>query len=461
MTKIFLGWSFLVFSFFLMSCQGQKKFQVVHWTEGQPLKQTEAIDHLETKSIQTTKTAVGNFERNVQTFLGFEIENTFVKKSFNKKKLTALSGQVLNLKYIDSKKLSDFDLRLTQDYLQVKFLQVLPLLETKTKVKFLEAKAVLSFEKKSAVPYWRVDYIDQVGVPKAVYLDAKFMVAKTCRLGSQFDENETSALLYPSGPKQSLLTEVLLSHLKPKPLANNLVAVTSESPGKIESMTEALNFSVDDYRFDQVQVFYYLNRSLTWFASIFKIENLRPVEAVVHIGYPEKTNSAFYYQGRIRVGAGDGVTYDHIPKDPSIIIHESVHAVVEQVAGLPYEGAGGSLNEAFADFFTAVQLQNQNLGEVSFLKGSYKRSLDTIVLLSEMNNGLYHDSLIVSGFFWQLQKEIDKDKVTHLAFLTLTKLNLVSDFKDFLDQFKLAAAQSLTDEENKIALKLLEKRGFL
>ncbi|MBC7466645.1 MAG: hypothetical protein H7256_11695 [Bdellovibrio sp.] len=461
MFKIFLSWSFIILSVFLMSCQAQKKFQIVQWSEGQSLKQTEALDHVQTKSVQNTKTEVGNFERNVQTFLGFEIENTFVKKSYKNMKLTELSGQILNLKYIDSKKLSDFDQKLTQDYLQVKFLQILPTIESKTKVKFLEAKPVLSVEKKNAIPYWRMDYIDQIGVPKAVYLDSKFIVAKTRRLGSQFDENQTSALLYPSGPKQSLLTDVLLSHLKPVPLANDLISVSSESPAKIESMTQALDFAVDDYRFDQVQVFYYLNRSLSWFATTFKIKNLQPLEAVVHIGYPEKTNSAFYYQGRIRVGAGDGITYDHIPKDPSIVIHESVHSVIEQVAGLPYEGAGGSLNEAFADFFTAVQLQNQNLGEVSFLKGSYKRSLDTVVLLSQANAGLYHDSLIVSGFLWQLQKEVDKNKVTQLAFLTLTKLNLVSDFKDFREKFKLAAVQSLTEDENKITLKLLEKRELL
>lgn len=455
MNKVYLFLSALVFSYFLIACQGKKSFEVVNWSPGQPISRIDKINSLDLKTVQSIKTKFEIIENSVQNYEGFEIENSFIKKNYSDGNIKSISAQFFNPKKIKKDSLKKFDLTVSKNFLELKFLQSR---EDQEKVKILEIKPVLVVQKNEIIPFWRADYFDRVGVSWASYLDADFKLIEKRRVGSQF--NETSALIYPSGPKLSPLTDVILSHLKAQPIANDNLTVLSESPFKISSMSQPLNFAIDDYRFDQVQVFYYLNRSLSWFKTTFKIDNLRNLEAIVHIGYPEKTNAAFYYQGHIRIGSGDGISYSGIPKDPSIVIHESVHSVIEQVAGLPYEGSGGSLNEAFSDFFTAIQLQNPKLGEVAYLKGPFKRTLETRINLSEINQGLYHDSLIVSGFLWQLQKNIAQDKITKIAFITLTKLNLLSDYKDFSEKFKITAEKNLTSEEYKTVLTEMEHRGF-
>ncbi|MFZ3231452.1 MAG: hypothetical protein WA160_14690 [Pseudobdellovibrio sp.] len=455
MNNIYLFLRVAGLSILFTACQGQKKFEVVNWSEGQPTSAVKKIDNLDSNFVHNTKTKFVAIENSIQRYEGFEIENSFIKKSYVNGTIKNISAQVFNPKNLNKKKITQFDLTLSQDFLQLKLLQSLGIQE---KIQILKVKPVLVVKKDEVVPYWKADYIDRIGVPWAYYLDSDFKLIEKVRVGSQF--NEISALVFPTGPKLSVLTDVILSNLKSQPIANDQITVVSESPYKINSMSQPLNFAIDDFRFDQVQVFYYINKSLDWFKSNFQIERLQNLEAVVHIGYPEKTNSAFYYQGRIRIGAGDGITYNRIPKDPSIVIHESVHSIVEQVAGLPYEGAGGSLNEAFCDFFTAVQLQNPNMGEVAFLKGPFKRSLETRTNLSEATAGLYHDSIIISGLLWQLQKNIAQDKITKVAFITLTKLNLISDFNDFSYKLKSTALENLTADEYKIVQAELSQRGF-
>jgi Zn-dependent metalloprotease len=160
------------------------------------------------------------------------------------------------------------------------------------------------------------------------------------------------------------------------------------------------------------------------------------------------------------LGLGDDQTYSHIPQDPSIVIHESVHALVDSIARLPYEGEGGSLNEAFADFFTALQLDNPNMGEAAYLKGPYRRTLANDFKLADKTGGLYHDSGIVSGALWDLRKSLGQDKARQIALSTLNRLTPGSDLADFGVQVKEVLSLVLSIEEVGIAVAMLEKRGF-
>src|SRR5690606_11323605 len=108
-------------------------------------------------------------------------------------------------------------------------------------------------------------------------------------------------------------------------------------------------------------------------------------------------NIAYYYNGNIRLGAGDGVTYKNIHRDPSIVMHEASHAFIQSIGQLSTESEGGSLNEAFADFFTALILDHPKMAEFAYIPGPYKRSLDNNTNATSFNGGLYHDSLVVSG----------------------------------------------------------------
>lgn len=157
----------------------------------------------------------------------------------------------------------------------------------------------------------------------------------------------------------------------------------------------------------------------------------------------------------------DDEIYSHLSQDPSVVIHESVHAFVDIVAGLPFEGEGGSINEGFADFFTAVQLNNPNMAESSYLKGPFRRSVVNSVVLDEKNGGLYHDSAIVSGVLWDLHERFGRDTGLKLSAYTLNRLVPGSDFKDFGDSLKFIIESELKSPTDvQAALEVLQKRGF-
>jgi Zn-dependent metalloprotease len=164
----------------------------------------------------------------------------------------------------------------------------------------------------------------------------------------------------------------------------------------------------------------------------------------------------------LHVGAtGDDEIYSHLSQDPSVVIHESVHALVDVVAGLPFEGEGGSLNEGFADYFTAVQLNNPNMAEASYLKGPFRRSVVNSVTLNDKNGGLYHDSAIVSGTLWDLRERFGNIVGLRLASLTLNRLVPGSDFKDFGDSLHVVLESELGNAGDLQAGKeILRKRGF-
>lgn len=179
------------------------------------------------------------------------------------------------------------------------------------------------------------------------------------------------------------------------------------------------------------------------------------------MGAPDKTNAAFYYQNKIRLGKGDERTYSNIPQDPSIVIHESVHAVIDAIAGLPFEGEGGSLNEGFADFFTALQINSPHMGGVAYLKGPYRRSIENSLSVAERTGALYHDSGIISGTLWELRKVLGVSQARELASLTLNRMHYYSGFDEFGEELKKVVRSYLKNEEEIIkATRVLEKRGF-
>ncbi|MBK9323542.1 MAG: hypothetical protein IPM97_11475 [Bdellovibrionaceae bacterium] len=308
--------------------------------------------------------------------------------------------------------------------------------------------------------FWKLIFEEKDGTLQAYYLNKDFLVVIQKRLGSEFID--ATANLFPNGPLKSDLQEVLLRGLlSNKELSSSAIKITTEAdqialPGE----KNELNFTVNDIRFSQVQVFFYLSEALSWFEKNLSFRLPFVLEAETQKGYPEKTNTAFYFQQRIRLGEGDGEVFDRIPMDPSIVTHESLHAVIESVAGLPYDKQGGSLNEAFADFFTAVQLANPKMGETSYKKAPFKRTIENDLKLQDVNDKLYHDSGIVSGLLWGMYKKLGNQSGISVAWKTLLRLNPYSDFMGFKQELIAVIEQESPDVQKK-AMAELKDRGWL
>lgn len=386
------------------------------------------------------------------------IDGTPVYTSFIKKISVNGKNELLQTNTTDKK------IPLTESAVKVKKIDYLSEIKKKgegnlRKVEIISEEQNLIEEGGKLLTYTLVSYFDAYGTPYTAFFKADGNLTKTQRQGSQLAE--THAMVYTESPKVNPPSDILIENLQITPaITNEKIFVTSDSDKKITQISENLKFDSKDDRFDQIQVFYYLNKAAEWMKTNLEVSIPNQLQAVVYIGYPEKTNSAFYFQNKIRFGKGDDVVYSNITHDPTIVYHEYFHSMIDNLAQLSFEGEGGSLNEAFADFFTCLMSDKPNLAEASYLKGPFKRSLTTSYKLEEATGGLYHDSLIFSGLLWEIKEKMGTDKAKYLAMETLIKLNNLSKFSDFNKKILEVAQAGLSKEELLTFQQILKSRGF-
>lgn len=441
---------------FLSACNSKTGLQNLEWKKGEALSQLHSLENINTTPGKKITSANQSIEFTEQTVQGIPIENSFIKKINDASATPVVVRAAISLEEdkLTRLRLSEFSQKKSTLLEDLK--KSFPIFK---KITPDSIDIVIAHRRGFYEPLWKIVYSDKNGIPWELRMNNHLQVSSVKRVGSQF--HDTLAIVFPKGPKMSNLQEVLLKGLVATPtLSNDRVFVSSQAQSTISDVSAPLKFAPQDARFDQVQVFYFLDESLNWFENKLNVKIPFKLNAEVHMGAPEKTNSAFYYQGKIRIGSGDDETYSRIPQDPSIIIHESVHALVDAVARLPFEGEGGSLNEGFADFFTALQLDNPNMAEASYLKGPFRRSVVNNYKLSDKTGGLYHDSGIASGTLWELRVKIGPDKARDIAILTLNRLVPGSDLVDFGLQLKEVLPQVLTNEELQPAMDIVTARGF-
>ncbi|MBC7740930.1 MAG: hypothetical protein H7061_01955 [Bdellovibrionaceae bacterium] len=273
---------------------------------------------------------------------------------------------------------------------------------------------------------------------------------------------ETPSWAYPKGPKKSVLTPILLSRkIQSEGLADTFLEVLSQSTNHITGSANNLEYPVTDDRFDEVQAFYFAHEMLEWFQQQITFAGPFKLQIMTHVGYPEKTNAAFYFRNQIRLGTGDDKVFSKMAWDPSIVMHETSHALIDSIARLPFTGEGGSINEGFADFFTTFYLNSPYLADNSYQISEYNRSVEVKLGLNDRTGALYHDSAIVSSFFWELKNLIGKEKALNLGIHILNRLGPSSDFKDFNLALNEQSKVLLNEDDLKKLNQLKKDRDFL
>lgn len=270
------------------------------------------------------------------------------------------------------------------------------------------------------------------------------------------------ALVFPTHPRESMLTEQILYNLVGDGTLNGeFIRTLSAREDRPFSLANEFKYQPTEPAFDEVQAYYYADQQVRWFKDVLDLNLRRTLELKLHVGAPQPSSAMFYYQGQIRLGDGDGVAWKNIPRDPSIVKHEVGHAFVELLAGLPSQGEGGSYNEAFSDFFYANAAQEPYMGSYSYLRGPFRRNLENAFLAyKDFNGGLYNDSLVISGTFWDIQKSIGPTKAALLAKDFLMRLGPGGRFADFVPVMEDAVKVSLTPEEGKKVLDVVRGRGW-
>ena len=297
---------------------------------------------------------------------------------------------------------------------------------------------------------------DSSGVER-VWVSPGYVIMKREPVSLNFDSEASVFTLENKG----VLQEVLFQGLMDAPILESRThRVTSQSPLSLPAVKDHLAYPIDDPRFDQLQAFYFVEKALEFFTTQLNFTIPYAINVETSVGYPQNTSAAFTYQNQIRLGHGDGEVYGPLARDPSIVIHEVAHVLNDVVAHLPTQGEGGSLNEAFADFFAASYLNSPLMAQGTYLKGPYKRSLEDVIRYSEKNGGLYHDSQIVSGTLWELRSKMGSVLTQKLALKTLAHLGPANSLDEFPKALEAAAAEMLTPEQTQLIKAVLMERQW-
>lgn len=445
---------FMFLFFVLAACQKRNSFSYREWQTGQASTSESVLKDVQTEDVGiTTKYKNKEIKFQHQTINGLPVYNSFVKKVSSE----LVGVEIIQAFVTDEKYLKVAPNRVNSDLdLIARLKQIQPLF---SKIDVLGIESVYMIEGKSAQIFRLISFFDKVGNPYQAFFKNNGEFVRAVRVGSHFADINVN--VFTDGPLLSVLSDQVIKRVVVNPtLSNDLVYVTSEADKKIETIAPQLKFDLKDERFDQIQAFYSINKAFQWMKDQLQVSIPQRVDVVVHMGYPEKTNSAFYYQNKIRFGKGDDAVYSNIVSDPSIVYHETFHALIDSLAHLPFEGEGGSMNEGFADFFACLMLDRPYLGEASYLKGAYKRNLSQSTKLDEKNGGLYHDSSIVSSLLWELKEKLVFEKSKNLAVETLIRLNPASQFTDFNKKILEAAQVVLNADERNVLQFSLKAHGF-
>jgi hypothetical protein len=441
-----------VFNFCLLAC-APPALQRTDWHSGDDIRDLQFLNDIQTPVPQNFDVLNERIEFSIQNFSGIPVANTFIKKINHRDgKLLAVNAQYetrsQKLLLLPTGKFKD--LSQARENIQERF--------SFLKSQDLSSLAPLIISPKQII--WKIEYFTVEGVPHVLKLDQNYQVLENKIAGANWLDRP--AFIFPAGPKFSALKEVSIKNISFSPaLSNPAYAITSAIPANFNESEKVLRYSAEDSRFDQLQAYFFVEQTLDWIKNHLGIQIPFPLDIQLHVGYPEKTNAAFYYSGKIRLGAGDDVVYTKIPQDPTIVSHEVFHALVEALARLPFEGEGGSLNEAFADYFTSQQLKKPELGDTAYLAGPFKRSLNITKKMDEKTGGLYGDSLIISSLLWELTQRLPSDKIHKVALKTLSHLNPVSTFADFNRECQAALTEYLDAAELTKAKNILRTRGFI
>ncbi|MCB0411815.1 MAG: hypothetical protein KDD22_04775 [Bdellovibrionales bacterium] len=307
-------------------------------------------------------------------------------------------------------------------------------------------------------PYLEIKFIEAYnkGIER-VLIDSQENIVD--RQTVSFHLVEGKARVYSGTPEDSDLAFMKLRDMSDNGyLESPKLKLQSVSSERVQSKNHVFDLSPEDPNFDQVQAYYFADRATDWYKSQLGIELRGSLEIEVHVGAPDKTNAAFYYNRKIRLGEGDGITYQKLCQDPTVVTHEVSHAFVEKLSGLKPQGESGSLSEAFCDYFTSQITKTPRMAEYAYIPDPYRRTIENEMTKADLNGGLYNDSLVVSGTLWEIRQALDQKKTNELVVKTLMLLGPYAKLADFPEKLKEVGGELLSAEDQAKLISIADKR---
>jgi len=393
--------------------------------------------------------------QSVQKIEGAVIRGTWLKTVFNQEREAVFeAGQVFEDL---PKELPNVvrGFRGTEAEVREKLLFKIP--QFRSASRYFPSEVELIYEGGEFRPYWVIEFVSQDETQLyRLRADESGNLKEFKTIGDRLAEPVGS--VFPKGPTHSHLTDVAFGGLDRSGKLSSEKVIVDSAQKAVYSPQGDFRFQPDAAEFDAVQAYFYANQILGWFRDRFEAQPFHRLDIRVQVG--EKSNAAFYYKGIVRLGSGDGKKYENMARDPSIVMHEVAHSIVDRYAGLKPEGESSALNEGFADYFAAAMLENPRIGDSAYLEGEYLRSVANDAMAPhDLKGGTYKASLVVSGTLWEIRTRINSHVADTLAFRVLSRLHPEAKFSDFYVAYE-AAIDFLSDGDRSIADGVFARRGW-
>ena len=149
--------------------------------------------------------------------------------------------------------------------------------------------------------------------------------------------------VYQNHPLISELTSEALPNMTAHKLVGKYANVVNEDTAGATSETDEYVFDPDNTHFDEVQMYYFINKVHDFFAGMgFKKLDF-PIKATVHKG--DKYDNAYYSPMEKAMAFGDGNKLNDLAKEETVCWHEYSHAALGQIINLKYSAESGAINE--------------------------------------------------------------------------------------------------------------------
>lgn len=418
-----------VLSFICISaCQKKLTLTEYRWSAQNSNEQLEVQSNLFTTPDSTVKIYDEIIERSQQKVGGAIIDSTYLQK------ISKTNGK---LQYLTSHYEEQTFENLAPKAEKMRNLRYAALEVMKRKhlglhnaTHIFEPEVIITGNEEHPRIQYQFDFIPREGGGGySMRVSPSYAIESLTRVGHCFQENRS--LVFPTGPKLSELVETILSTLLGNGyLTSSQITIESENGERAQSENGEFVFPQDDPRFDQVQAYFFAQKTLKYAETHWDFTLRHPIKISLMHGYPLKSNDMYYMKGFIALGEGDGIAYKNIPRDPSIVTHEVAHAIIDSLSGFIDQGDPQILNEGFADYLTASIWEIPELGHTAYIKKPFKRTVEVKTLYTEKKSGsTYFNSGIISGTFWDLEKALGAKKTQMLALKTISRLGSQATFE--------------------------------
>jgi len=249
--------------------------------------------------------------------------------------------------------------------------------------------------------------------------------------GKEIARTNEMAFAQSSGKGSVYVTHPLSSNVTVEPLVNlnthGLVGlyanvVNEDTQGSV-SDDDTHIYEPENTHFDEVMIYYQINKIHDFFKAMGYSKLDRPMKAVVHYG--TAYDNAYFSPWENAISFGDGKKFNDLSKEETICYHEYSHAALHQIVSLSYSGESGAINEGQADYFACSLSNDPKIGEyvVAKMGKEYLRILTATLHYPEDIAGEVHaDGRIWGSVLWDLRITLGAsvaDKIIHNSFYSL------------------------------------------